>query len=382
MYGRKQREDTRCSSTTHEPLVQQPGACCNASWGRGPMSVREHRYINPMARGLWISGLSPLLPFVWEIKHRHKLPSDRFEVNEVSVSFRESPSLPLRARKIFPFATFRANGFAGWPYTPFVPRRVYQLLLTHDVLLSTNQTIISSNELARDRLKDSNFNLHREFLILNETVSQSSRALGMNLSRFQFRREYSLKRNAALSIHLEYLSSDFSPRLSATDCCCCCCCELGWSPPVFHPRSRALKPCFRFIMRRRDARVIYRDTGPMYFRHFTRELSRPTPTLHAGRSLDREQPRRCLFTVDTDHREVINYRLTRVNARERAARAFAISRHGDTCSRANRHRLKCTYFLFSLIDNLSSNYSAIWIIHLSDLPSSAWVIELEIRKAS
>lgn len=30
--------------------------------------------------------LSPLLPFVWEIKHRHKQSSDRFEVNAVCVS--------------------------------------------------------------------------------------------------------------------------------------------------------------------------------------------------------------------------------------------------------------------------------------------------------
>ena len=88
MYGGKRREDTRRSSSTHEPLIQQPGACCNASWGRGPMSVREHRYINPMVRGLWISSpfLSPLLPFVWEIKHRHKQSSTRFEVNAVCVS--------------------------------------------------------------------------------------------------------------------------------------------------------------------------------------------------------------------------------------------------------------------------------------------------------
>lgn len=30
--------------------------------------------------------LSPLLPFVWEIKHRHKQSSNRFEVNAVCVS--------------------------------------------------------------------------------------------------------------------------------------------------------------------------------------------------------------------------------------------------------------------------------------------------------
>lgn len=30
--------------------------------------------------------LSPLLPFVWKIKHRHKQSSDRFEVNAVCVS--------------------------------------------------------------------------------------------------------------------------------------------------------------------------------------------------------------------------------------------------------------------------------------------------------
>lgn len=32
------------------------------------------------------SPVSPLLPFVWEIEHRHKLPSDRFEVNAARVS--------------------------------------------------------------------------------------------------------------------------------------------------------------------------------------------------------------------------------------------------------------------------------------------------------
>lgn len=54
---------------------------------------------------------------------------------------------------------------------------------------------------------------------------------------------------------------------------------------VFHPRSRALKPCFRFIMRRRDAHVIYRDAAQCIL-GILHEGSRPTPTLHVGRSLD------------------------------------------------------------------------------------------------
>lgn len=32
------------------------------------------------------SPVPPLLPFVWEIEHRHKLPSDRFEVNLARIS--------------------------------------------------------------------------------------------------------------------------------------------------------------------------------------------------------------------------------------------------------------------------------------------------------
>ena len=141
----------------------------------------------------------------------------------------------------------------------------------------------------------------------------------------------------ALSIHPEYLSSDFSQGSpGGAGCCCCCECQVD-RPPVFHPRSRALKPCFRFIMRRRDARVIYRDTAQciLGILHESSLGRRRLFTL-VDRSIG--PPRRCLFTVDTDQREVINYRLTRVSARERAVRALAISRHRDTCSRANRRK--------------------------------------------
>lgn len=157
----------------------------------------------------------------------------------------------------------------------------------------------------------------------------------MNPWRFQFQREYSLKRNVALSIHLEHLSSDFSQG-SPAGVGCCCKCQVD-RPSVFHPRSRALKPCFRFIMRRRDARVIYRDTAQciLGILHESSLGQRRLFTL-VDRSI--EPPCRCLFTVDTDQREVINYRLTRVSARERAFRALAISRHRDTCLRANRRK--------------------------------------------
>lgn len=43
--------------------------------------------------------LSPLLPFVWEIKHRHKQSSDRFEVNAVCVSGETCARIEKKKRK-------------------------------------------------------------------------------------------------------------------------------------------------------------------------------------------------------------------------------------------------------------------------------------------
>lgn len=61
-------------------------------------------------------------------------------------------------------------------------------------------------------------------------------------------------------------------------------------------------------MRRRDApRRNLSRRDPMYFRHFTRVLS----SMDADSSIARSD--RCLFTGL--QREVINYRLTRVNGR-------------------------------------------------------------------
>lgn len=78
-------------------------------------------------------------------------------------------------------------------------------------------------------------------------------------------------------------------------------------------------------MRRRDGPRNLSRRSPMYFRHFTREHSADAVSSRwsMARSIG---PPLFIYPRHADQREVINYRLTRVSGRERAARALAISR--------------------------------------------------------
>lgn len=97
-------------------------------------------------------------------------------------------------------------------------------------------------------------------------------------------------------------------------------------------RAKALFP-FYYATPRRSRNLSRR--GPMYFRHFTWGLSADADS---SRWSIARSGRRCLFTVDTDQREVINYRLTRVSGREETVRALAISSSCDACSQTNRRK--------------------------------------------
>lgn len=271
----KRREDTRCSSSTHEPLIQQPGACCNASWGRGPMSVREHRYINPMVRGFWISvlslSLSPLLPFVWEIKHRHKQP--------------------VRGQRSLCFGRSLCENRIS-DEKKEEEKNCFPLNFSRDNALNVNFRCkyLSSRSLYSNK----------SFIIKFRSISLSINFQYIHISiAFLF---------VEIAITATYLHSslpiDHYPRFSST---------------VPRAKIHPLRPSVLLCAAATLHDVIYRDAAdPMYFRHFTRVLS----------SMDADSSRwsiarsaRCLFTVDTGlQREVINYRLTRVNGERRKER--------------------------------------------------------------
>lgn len=71
-------------SNNRGPVVMLHGGEAPCPCGNIDISIRWYADCeSPFPLSL---SLSPLLPFVWEIKHRHKQSSNRFEVNAVCVS--------------------------------------------------------------------------------------------------------------------------------------------------------------------------------------------------------------------------------------------------------------------------------------------------------
>lgn len=256
-------------SNNRGPVVMLHGGEAPCPCGNIDISIRWYADSeSPFSLSL---SLSPLLPFVWEIKHRHKQP--------------------VRGQRSLCFGRSLCENRIS-DEKKEEEKNCFPLNFSRDNALNVNFRCkyLSSRSLYSNK----------SFIIKFRSISLSINFQYIHISiAFLF---------VEIAITATYLHSslpiDHYPRFSST---------------VPRAKIHPLRPSVLLCAAATLHDVIYRDAAdPMYFRHFTRVLS----------SMDADSSRwsiarsaRCLFTVDTGlQREVINYRLTRVNGERRKER--------------------------------------------------------------